>query len=231
MDLLDSIRQDVLRQKEEEIVNHFCMVVCFREFAETKPAVDVGVSGKCCCLFAERLKTDNGTRVTASDSSQHGLFEQTAEVLNNLTPGKRKPYIFQITVWGGKKKKGDMRSPRMAFRPGALYEFRQIDGVSFYADVPTGRAQFDSEGGKINEVLPPMIKRKAGRDAGKKRAKAKTQEATSRQSTTKDDDEEDVIMAAEGKSENPVVAVRTRSNGAVGPNCCGAERQRACMCT
>ncbi|KAE9157335.1 hypothetical protein PF004_g32265, partial [Phytophthora fragariae] len=165
MDLLDSIRQDVLRQKEEEVVNHFCTVVGFREFAETKPAADVGVSGKWCCLSAERLKTDNGTRVTATDSSQHGLFEQTAEALNDLTPGKRKPYILQITVWDGKKKKGDMRSPRMAFRPGALYEFRQIDGVSFYADIPTGRTQFDSEGGKIIEVLPPMIKRKAGRDA------------------------------------------------------------------
>ncbi|KAE9264674.1 hypothetical protein PF008_g32060, partial [Phytophthora fragariae] len=51
-----------------------------------------------------------------------------------------------------------------------------------------------------------MIKRKAGRDAGKKRAKAKTQEATSSQSIVEDDDEEDVIMAAEGKSENPAVS-------------------------
>ncbi|KAE9262240.1 hypothetical protein PF008_g32652, partial [Phytophthora fragariae] len=195
MDLLDSIRQGVLRQKEEEVVNHLCTVVGFREFAETKPSADVSVSDKWCCLSAERLNTDNGTRVTATDSSQHGLFEQTAEALNDLTPGKRKPYILQSTVWDGKKKMGDMRSPRMAFRPGPLYEFRQIYGVSFYADIPTGRTQFDSEGGKIIAVLPPMIKRKAGRDAGKKRAKAKTQEATSSQSIVEDDDEEDVIMA------------------------------------
>ncbi|KAE8888482.1 hypothetical protein PF005_g27106 [Phytophthora fragariae] len=46
----------------------------------------------------------------------------------------------------------------MIFRPGALYEFRQIDGVSFYADIPTGRTQLDSEGGKIVEVLSPMIR-------------------------------------------------------------------------
>ncbi|KAE8965599.1 hypothetical protein PR003_g29774 [Phytophthora rubi] len=68
MDLLDSIRQVVLRQKEEEIVNHFYTVVGFCEFAETKTAADVGVSGKWCCLSVERLKTDNGTRVTATDS-------------------------------------------------------------------------------------------------------------------------------------------------------------------
>ncbi|KAE8965973.1 hypothetical protein PR003_g28427 [Phytophthora rubi] len=60
-----------------------------------------------------------------------------------------------------------------------------------------------------------MIKRKAGVDAGKKRAKTRTQEATPSQSTVEDDDEEDVIMAAECKSENPVVAARPRSNGAV----------------
>ncbi|KAL3657796.1 hypothetical protein V7S43_017178 [Phytophthora oleae] len=167
---------------------------------------DVSVSAKFCCLTAERLKSDNGTRVTAIDHDQHGNFDQTVEALNDLTPSKRKLYIAQFTIWDGKSKTGSARI--VDFRPGAVYEFRQIDGVGFYADIPMGRLQFEVGSGNISEMLPPMLKRKASQGLGKKKAKVPEPELS--EST---EDEDDVLMDSESKMEEHNVGPRTRSGG------------------
>ncbi|KAE8975894.1 hypothetical protein PR001_g25571 [Phytophthora rubi] len=226
MDLLDAIRQDVLKQKHEEAVNFFSKVYDFRQFIiATSPAADVSVTVKMCCLSSERLRANNGTRVTVIDASQHGVFDPTQEALHDLTAGKRKAYIAQITVWDSKVKKGVANRPNLIFHPGALYEFRQIDGVGFFADIPIGRVQFEAENVKIVELLPPSNKRKAAHGSFKKNAKAKgktkAKEPTSSQDTEPDDEpeddggdggEDDVSMDSETKMEEAVVAARTRSN-------------------
>ncbi|KAE9135117.1 hypothetical protein PF006_g14681 [Phytophthora fragariae] len=164
-----------------------------------------------CCLSSERLRANNGTRVTVIDASQHGVFDSTQEALHDLTAGKHK-------------------TPNLVFHPGALYEFRQIDGVGFYADTPIGRVQFEADNVKIVELLPPSNKRKAAHGSFKKNAKAKgkakAKEPTSGQDTEPDDEPEDdepeddgadggdddVSMDSETKMEEAVVAARTRSN-------------------
>ncbi|KAL3663635.1 hypothetical protein V7S43_011521 [Phytophthora oleae] len=202
--LLDAIRKDVLKQREEEAVNYFTKV------AATKPAPDVNVFAKFCCLTAERLKSDNGTRVTAIDHDQHGIFDQTVEALNDLTPSKRKIYIAHFTIWDGKSKTGSARIRNVDFRPGAVYEFRQIDGVGFYADIPMSRLQFEVGSGNISEMLPPMLKRKASQALGKKKAKVPEPELSK-----SPEDEDDVLMDSESKMEEQNVGPRTRSGGAV----------------
>ncbi|KAL3657162.1 hypothetical protein V7S43_017956 [Phytophthora oleae] len=124
MNLLDANRKDVLKQREEEAVNYFTKVADFRDFTATKPAPDVSVSAKLCYLTAKRLKSDNGTRVPAIDHNQHGIFDQTVEALNYLTPSKRKIYIAQFTIWYGKSKIGVARIRNVDFRPGVVCEFR-----------------------------------------------------------------------------------------------------------
>ncbi|KAE9256409.1 hypothetical protein PF004_g100 [Phytophthora fragariae] len=112
---------------------------------------------KMCCLAAERLNGDNGTRVTLVDAS----------------------YIAQITVWDAKGKKGFASKANLRFRPSGLYEFRQVDGVMFYADIPSGRVQYDRGApDKIVEVPPPPNKRKSPRESpAKKKGKGKLREA------------------------------------------------------
>ncbi|KAE8896851.1 hypothetical protein PF003_g19362 [Phytophthora fragariae] len=80
-----------------------------------------------CFLSSERLRANNGTRVTVIDASQHGVFDSTEEALNDLTAGKRKAYNAQITVWDSKLKSGVSSRPNLIFHPGALYEFRLIE--------------------------------------------------------------------------------------------------------
>ncbi|POM67824.1 Hypothetical protein PHPALM_16103 [Phytophthora palmivora] len=117
VDLPESIRKDVLRQKEEEIANFF-PTVDIREFinvAESSPNMTVSV--KMCYLSSERLRKDNGTRVTFIDTVIHGVFESTADALHELTLAKRKSYIAQITVWYAKSKRGTSGKPFAFFRP------------------------------------------------------------------------------------------------------------------
>ncbi|KAE8973457.1 hypothetical protein PR002_g26198 [Phytophthora rubi] len=149
------------------------------------------------CLSSERLRENNDTRVTVIEASQHGVFDSTRETLNDLTAGKRKAYIAQITVCYSQFKKGVPNRPNLIFHPGALYAFRQIDGVDFYADIPIGQ-----------------------------NAKAKAKELTSSQDTDLDDEPEDdepeddgddsgdddVSMDSETKVTEEVVAACTRSN-------------------
>lgn len=220
MEVLDAIRQDVLKQKEEEAVNFFSSVSELRTFIATaEPAPDVNISLKMCCLSSERLSGDNGTRVTVTDASQRGLFEATFEGLMELTPSKRKQYIAQITVWDAKGKKGYAGKANMQFRPGGLYEFRQVDGVMFYADTPSARVQYDRGApGKIAEVLPPPIKRKSPRESpAKKKCKAKLRETA----LSIDLDADEAADASPAASNTPMGAteafggpVRTRSSDA-----------------
>uniref|UniRef100_H3GLB6 Uncharacterized protein n=1 Tax=Phytophthora ramorum TaxID=164328 RepID=H3GLB6_PHYRM len=121
MDLLDTIRHDVLKQKEEEAVNYFTRVSDFREFVMTQLASDVSVTIKMCCL------------------------QQSASI------------------------------------------------------------QRESNSGKIIEVLPPAIKRKAPSGLSKKWAKAKTKASTSSQSTADKNEDKDLSMETEGKTEKSVV--------------------------
>ncbi|POM59069.1 Hypothetical protein PHPALM_36191 [Phytophthora palmivora] len=64
------------------------------------------VSVKMCYLSSERLRKDNGTHVTFIDAVQHGVFESTAEALQELTLAKRKSYIAQITILDAKSNRG-----------------------------------------------------------------------------------------------------------------------------
>lgn len=221
MELLDAIRQDVLRQKEEEAVNFFSRVSDLRTFIETaEPAPDVNVSLKMCCLSTERLSGDNGTRVTVTDASQRGLFEATFEGLMELTPSKRKQYVAHVTVWDAKGKKGYGTKANMQFRPGGLYEFRQVDGVMLYADTPSGRVQYDrSAPEKIVEALPPPTKRKSPRESpAKKKTKAKARESSL--SIDFDDsvqlggDNGDDTSAPPNATEETTGLIRTRSSDA-----------------
>ncbi|KAL3673111.1 hypothetical protein V7S43_002406 [Phytophthora oleae] len=127
MDLLEAIRKEILRQKEEESLNFFTSVAAFRDFiATTNPTPDVSVTVKMTCLDSEQVNGDHGTRVTVIDANQRVFFEQTAEAVGELTTVKRKPYIAQITVWDAKGKPRNVFSgkPYMTFRRGAVYEFR-----------------------------------------------------------------------------------------------------------
>jgi hypothetical protein len=162
-------------------VNFFSTVNDLREFiTAAQPAPDVNITIKMCCLTSERLSGDNGTRVTLIDAGQRGLFEATYEGLMELTSGKRKPYIAQVTVWDAKGKKGYASKANMLFRPGSLYEFRQVDGVVFCADIPSGRVQYDRDAtDKISELLPPPNKRKSPRESpAKKKGKNKPREVS-----------------------------------------------------
>ncbi|KAG2762515.1 hypothetical protein PC129_g14683 [Phytophthora cactorum] len=100
MDLLEAIRKEVLKQKEEESLNFFSTVGDFREFITTaKPATDVSVTVKMTCWMSERVNGDHGIRVTLIDANQRAFFDSTVEALGELTVVKRKPHITQIMVW------------------------------------------------------------------------------------------------------------------------------------
>ncbi|OWY98458.1 hypothetical protein PHMEG_00030774 [Phytophthora megakarya] len=130
------------------------------------------------CLNYKRLNGDHGTRVTVIDVNKRVFFEEKVEALAELTTVKRKPYIAQITVWDGKGKPTTAfgGKPYMTFRRGAVYEFRQVDGVGFVFDIAKGSVQYDrGNGDKIIETTEPIGKRKAPCDMTTKNAKAKRQ--------------------------------------------------------
>ncbi|KAG3079654.1 hypothetical protein PI125_g20656 [Phytophthora idaei] len=73
MNLLNTIQNDVMKQKEEEAQNHFEWVADVRDFiSETCPEPDVSVTLKLCCISAERLNGGHGTRsMQASEPSSN----------------------------------------------------------------------------------------------------------------------------------------------------------------
>ncbi|KAG2761022.1 hypothetical protein PC129_g13763 [Phytophthora cactorum] len=104
MNLLNTIQNDVLKQKEEEAQNHFERVVDVRDFIfETCPEPDVSVTLKLCCISAERLNGGHGTRFSGIDASQRTEFEPTFNTLADLTPLKKKHYIAQLRCGTAKR--------------------------------------------------------------------------------------------------------------------------------
>uniref|UniRef100_H3H642 Uncharacterized protein n=1 Tax=Phytophthora ramorum TaxID=164328 RepID=H3H642_PHYRM len=156
MDLLNAIQDAVLKQKEEEAHNMFSCVADLREFITiANPAPDVTVTLKLCCLSAERLMGNLGTRVTAIDATQKTEFEPTANTLADLTLLKRKQFIAQMTVWDANPKKGSYGKGNLEFHPGSIYTFRNVDGVGFYADIAKGSVQYERDvSGKVFEAEP-----------------------------------------------------------------------------
>ncbi|KAE9350646.1 hypothetical protein PF008_g6332 [Phytophthora fragariae] len=118
IDLLDAIRQELLKQKEEKPVNFLPKVSDQRtSIAAVDPAPGVNITINICCLSPERLNGDNGTQVTVIDVNLRGLFEATFEGLMDThvqqaqtvhcpTSSKRKQFI----VWGAKGKVRPRRS-------------------------------------------------------------------------------------------------------------------------
>ncbi|KAG2830471.1 hypothetical protein PC112_g7660 [Phytophthora cactorum] len=159
MDLLEAIRKEVLKQKEEESLNFFSTVGDFREFITTaKPATDVSVTVKMTCWMSERVNGDHGIRVTLIDANQRAFFDSTVEALGELTANK------EVSGFGSKS--------GMVFRSGAVYVFHQVDGVGFYADIAKGSVQFEvGNAEKIVEDAAPIAKRKVPRAAGKKKTR------------------------------------------------------------
>ncbi|KUF83747.1 NADH-cytochrome b5 reductase [Phytophthora nicotianae] len=166
MDLLEAIQNDVLKQKEEEALNNFASVAQFREFiSSTNPDADVSVS-----LMSDSVVMG----VTLIDAKQRGVFEPTADALNDLTPLKRKPYLAQVTVWDARPKKGVFGKTNIDFQPGAVYKFCHVDGVGFFADIAKGNVEYErGNNDKIYEVEPPLKKRKLTRELASQPGKHK----------------------------------------------------------
>uniref|UniRef100_H3H3S4 Uncharacterized protein n=1 Tax=Phytophthora ramorum TaxID=164328 RepID=H3H3S4_PHYRM len=200
MDLLNAIQDEVLKQKEEEAHNIFSRVADLREFITTaNPAPDVTVTLKLCCLSAERLMGNRGTHGTAIDAIQKTEFEPTANVLADLTPLKRKPFIAQVTGKGN-----------LEFHPGSVYTFRNVDGVGFYTDIAKGSVQYERDlSDKVFEAEPPLKKRKTTREVPKKNGKAKLQASSLNKSSVVRDLFGDETVG--NKEDGPREAVTTRS--------------------
>ncbi|KAG3099247.1 hypothetical protein PI124_g18973 [Phytophthora idaei] len=90
----------------------------------------------------------------------------------------------------------------MLFRPGAVYGFRQVDGVGFYADIVKRRVQYGrGNTAKIFEVTGSLLKRKGIRATGQKKTKAKPQYPSTNVGSEADADEQGVVMKSEEKKD------------------------------
>ncbi|KAG2763340.1 hypothetical protein Pcac1_g24958 [Phytophthora cactorum] len=104
MDLLNTIQNDVMKQKEEEAQNIFERVADVRGFiSETRLEPDTSVTIKLCCISAERLNGGYGTRFTGIDASQETVFASTFNALADLTPLQKKPYIAELRCGTAKR--------------------------------------------------------------------------------------------------------------------------------
>ncbi|KAF1787710.1 hypothetical protein GQ600_14311 [Phytophthora cactorum] len=138
--------------------------------------------------MAERLNGDHGTGVTAMDTNQRGLYGATAEALNELTTNQGS--------------KGPGGTPYMLLRPGAVYGFRQVDGVGFYADIVKRRVQYGrGNTANIFEVTRSPLKRKGIRATGQKKTKAKPQCPSTNVGSEADADKQGVVMKSEEKKD------------------------------
>ncbi|KAE9132394.1 hypothetical protein PF007_g3719 [Phytophthora fragariae] len=54
---------------------------------------------------------------------------------------------------------GSSGKANIEFHPDAVYKFRQVDGVGYYADIAKGSVQYDNTD-KVVELEPPLKKRK-----------------------------------------------------------------------
>jgi hypothetical protein len=116
----------------------------------------------------------------------------------------------QVTVWDAKPKKGTYGKPNIDFQPGAVYKFRYVDGVGFYADIAKGNVPYDRENKhKISESESPFKKRKVQHETTLKSAKPNAQ--TSKVSSAIQPIDDDVAMASEEKKEDAHKPITTRS--------------------
>ncbi|OWZ16082.1 hypothetical protein PHMEG_00010177 [Phytophthora megakarya] len=179
MDLIDRVRDAVLQQREESVSNYFTKVNDVREFVTDRaPSPGVEITVKMVCFGAERLTADNGMRVTLIDYLAHAMFDDIQTELAELNAINRKPFIVQVTVWDAKKRFG-------SFRPGAVYEFKQVHGVGFYADIPKGSVQLE-EGAldRVVQRVAPILKRKGDREPAGRKAKARLLEDETKSGST-----------------------------------------------
>ncbi|KAJ8571440.1 hypothetical protein ON010_g5396 [Phytophthora cinnamomi] len=167
-----------LRQQELAVTNYFTRVEDIRDFiTDHAPTAGVELTVKLTCFSAERLTTDNETRVTLVDFLAHASFENVRKDLADLNAVNRKDFIAHVTVWDAKKRIGSPRSPPMQFRPGAVCEFKQVHNVTFYADVPKGRIQMEEgETDRAVERAAPVRKRKSSREPAGHAFKARSLE-------------------------------------------------------
>ncbi|KAG1688247.1 hypothetical protein DVH05_003894 [Phytophthora capsici] len=146
-----------------------------RDFISARePAAGVNVTVKLCCYNAERLSTDNGSRITLVNASAQPIFDEVQEALGELNSVNRKPFIAQIIVWDSKKKIGSPKPGRMHFRVGAVYEFKQVHSVGYFSDIAKGSVQLEE--GAPNRVVgtsAPLLKRKIGQEMSGRHPKAR----------------------------------------------------------
>ncbi|KAG1711667.1 hypothetical protein DVH05_008914 [Phytophthora capsici] len=157
MELLTKLHNTVLEMMEQDALNTFSTVADFRAYIETtRPASDVIVTLKLCCLSSERLAGCRGTRVTCIDKRKCIGFYETAESMGALDIPAFRARIAQVVVWDDIKP-STRQKPCIEFKPGAVYEFQRMEYVGLYDDVVSGTVQYDNENhDKIREIAPPI---------------------------------------------------------------------------
>ncbi|KAE9090791.1 hypothetical protein PF010_g18451 [Phytophthora fragariae] len=188
--LIDRIRSAVLLQQEQAATNFLTRVDDVRDFvANQVPDAGVEIAQKMTCFVFESVQND----------------------LSDLNAVNRKPFIVQVTVWDAKKRVGSPRTVPMQFRPGAVYEFRQVHDVGFYADIPKGSVQME-EGAteRIVQRAAPILKRKPDRERTGRKFEARCLAMEVDEDEAKDDDHDTGGSGA-------------TSGGASGATCGGAS--------
>ncbi|OWZ15156.1 hypothetical protein PHMEG_00011253 [Phytophthora megakarya] len=122
MDIVDHMREAVLRQQEESVSNDFPRVEGMREFLKSNmPGAGVVFTVKMVCFAAERLTADNGTRVTLVDFLTHARSPSLCKDLSELNVVNQKPFVTQITVWDAKKRVSSPSALPILFRQESVY--------------------------------------------------------------------------------------------------------------
>ncbi|ETI57731.1 hypothetical protein L914_00001 [Phytophthora nicotianae] len=105
-----------------------------------------------CELDFERIDTDKGTRLTLIDAESGVQFKSIRVKFQRLDELRRKQYVFHLTLWDLKKKKGSGSKER--FRVGGVYEFRKIHSVHYFAEAAQGSLQSIDPGtdNRVQEV-------------------------------------------------------------------------------
>ncbi|ETP55448.1 hypothetical protein F442_00003 [Phytophthora nicotianae P10297] len=105
-----------------------------------------------CELDFERIDTDKGTRLTLIDAESGVQFKSIRVKFQRLDELRRKQYVFHLTLWDPKKKKGSGSKER--FRVGGVYEFRKIHSVHYFAEAAQGSLQSIDPGtdNRVQEV-------------------------------------------------------------------------------
>ncbi|KAF1785644.1 hypothetical protein GQ600_6204 [Phytophthora cactorum] len=162
MDLLNTIQNDVMKQKEEEAQNIFERVADVRGFiSETRLEPDTSVTIKLCCISAERL--NGGYLVLASPGSMQArklCSHQHSTHLLTLRRCRRSPTSRNYGV-GQQSDKGSFAKANVDFQPGAVYVFRKVDGCRLLRGHRERQCPVRGGGsGKVFELELPIKKQK-----------------------------------------------------------------------